>query len=210
MEVINYKIKLDIDFAGKKYTGTENVKIKEADKKVTFDLDKIDVHEIKINGSSVKYVVTEDSVSFSTNGGDISVDVKFSSDNSRGLKGFYVAGNDKEYILSTQFEESDARRAFPCIDNPSYKATFDITMVIDSDLQAISNMPVKSETIENDKKVVEFDQTPRMATYLVYLGVGHFDEMEDEYRGKKIFLTAMKGHLTGSKLYCLNFITYIL
>ncbi len=199
MEVINYKIKLDIDFAGKKYTGTENVKIKEADKKVTFDLDKIDVHEIKINGSSVKYVVTEDSVSFSTNGGDISVDVKFSSDNSRGLKGFYVAGNDKEYILSTQFEESDARRAFPCIDNPSYKATFDITMVIDSDLQAISNMPVKSETIENDKKVVEFDQTPRMATYLVYLGVGHFDEMEDEYRGKKIFLTAMKGHLTDSK-----------
>jgi tricorn protease interacting factor F2/3 len=198
MEVINYNIKLDVDFKAKKYTGVETVKIKDAEDKITFDLNKIDIHGIKINGNGVKYESTDEGVSFPANGGDISIEVEFSSDNDRGLKGFYVAGTENSYILSTQFEESDARRAFPCIDNPNYKAAFDITLKVDKDLRAISNMPVKSEKIENGKKVFEFEQTPKMATYLVYLGVGQFDELEDSYKGKKIFLTAMKGHLTGS------------
>jgi tricorn protease interacting factor F2/3 len=199
MEVVNYNIKLDVDFAGKKYTGIEKVEIKDAEKKISFDLNSIDIQEVKVNGLPVKYEVTKDNVSFPADSKNILVEVKFSSDNDRGLKGFYVAGTEKEYILSTQFEESDARRAFPCIDNPAYKATFDIAMVVDKDLQAISNMPAKSEKIEKNKKVVEFERTPVMATYLVYLGVGHFDEVEDTYKGKKLYLTAMKGHLTSSK-----------
>ena len=199
MEVINYRISLDIDFRQKKYKGEETVKINDAEKKVTFDLNNIDIQEVKINGSPVKYEADKDSLTFSTAGGDISVDVKFSSDVDRGLKGFYLAGTEDKYILSTQFEESDARRAFPCIDNPNYKATFDISMKIDSDLKAISNMPAKQEKLENGKKLVEFEQTPRMATYLVYLGVGQFDETEDLYKGKKLYLTAMKGHLTSSR-----------
>ena len=199
MRVVNYNIKLDVDFSGKKYSGIEKIKITDAEKKITLDLNKIDIHKIKVNGADVKFEAGEDGVTFPTNGGDIVAEVQFSSDNDRGLKGFYVAGTEKEYILSTQFEESDARRAFPCIDNPNYKATFDITMAIDKDLQAISNMPVKFETLENNKKVVQFEQTPVMATYLVYLGVGHFDEMEDKYRGKRLALTAMKGHLTESR-----------
>jgi tricorn protease interacting factor F2/3 len=198
MKVVNYNIKLDIDFSGKKYTGIEKIKINDADKKITLDLNKIDIHEIKLNGSTVKFEAGNEGVTFETTGGNIIAEVKFSSDVDRGLKGFYVAGTEKEYILSTQFEESDARRAFPCIDNPNYKATFDITMVIDKNLQAISNMPVKSEVMENNKKVVQFEETPVMATYLVYLGVGHFDEREDKYKNKKLTLTAMKGHLTES------------
>jgi Aminopeptidase N len=184
MKVVNYNIKLDIDFSGKKYTGIEKIKINDADNKITLDLNKIDIHEIKLNGSTVKFEAGNEGVTFETAGGNIIAEVKFSSDVDRGLKGFYVAGTDKEYILSTQFEESDARRAFPCIDNPNYKATFDITMVIDKNLQAISNMPVKSEVMENDKKVVQFEETPVMATYLVYLGVGHFDEREGKYKNK--------------------------
>ncbi len=199
MEVINYRLSLDIDFKHKKYAGDETVKIKDAEKKITFDLNNIDIHEVKINGSAVKYETDKDGVTFSTDGGDISVDVKFSSDVDRGLKGFYLAGTETQYILSTQFEESDARRAFPCIDNPNYKATFDISMKIDSNLRAISNMPAKKEKLENGKKLIEFEQTPRMATYLVYLGVGQFDEVEDLYKGKKLYLTAMKGHLASSR-----------
>ncbi len=199
MEVLNYKIRINVDFAGKKYSGKETVKIKDAEKKVTFDSNSINIQELEINGKPARYEVNDGGLSFSTEGGDISVDVKFSSDVDRGLKGFYLAGTEDKYILSTQFEESDARRAFPCIDNPGYKATFDISMEIDSDLKAISNMPVKLEKIENGKKLVEFEETPKMATYLVYLGVGHFDELEDSYKGKKLYLTAMKGHLTSSR-----------
>ena len=198
MKVINYNIRIDVDFGNKKYNGSEHIKIKEAEKEIKFDLSEIEIKKVKINDKEVKYTVTDDYVSVNNNENDIDVYIEFSSFNARGLKGFYVAGNDKEYILSTQFEESDARRAFPCIDNPLYKATFDITLIVDKNLTAISNMPIKNEKIEKTKKIVEFEETPVMSTYLVYLGVGHFDEMSDTYKGKKVYLTAMKNHLTKS------------
>ncbi len=198
MKVINYNIRIDVDFGNKKYNGSEHIKIKEAEKEIKFDLSEIEIKKVKINDKEVKYTLTDDYVSVNNNENDIDVYIEFSSFNARGLKGFYVAGNDKEYILSTQFEESDARRAFPCIDNPLYKATFDITLIVDKNLTAISNMPIKNEKIEKTKKIVEFEETPVMSTYLVYLGVGHFDEMSDTYKGKKVYLTAMKNHLTKS------------
>ncbi len=199
MEVVNYNIGLDIDFKNKKYTGNETVTIKEAEKEMKLDLNQIKIDSVKLNGSKVEFNFTDDELTFKTQGGDITVNIEFSSDVDRGLKGFYVAGNDKEYILSTQFEESDARRAFPCIDNPGYKATFDISMTVDKDLDTISNMPAESEKDQGDKKTVKFERTPVMATYLVYLGVGHFDYTEDKYKNKKIYLAAMHGHLTSSK-----------
>ncbi len=198
MKVVNYNIKIDVDFENKKYNGSEHIKINDAEKEIKFDLNEIEIKKIKINDKEVKYNLTKEYVSINNDDNNIDVYIEFSSYNDKGLKGFYVAGNDKEYILSTQFEESDARRAFPCIDNPLYKATFDITLIVDKNLTAISNMPIKNEKIEKNKKYVEFEQTPVMSTYLVYLGVGNFDEMSDKYKNKMIYLTAMKNHLTKS------------
>ncbi len=198
MRVINYNIKIDVDFENKKYKGSEHIKIEDPEKELKFDLNEIEIKKIEVNNKEVKYNLNKDYVSINNSEKDIDVYIEFSSFNARGLKGFYVAGNDKEYILSTQFEESDARRAFPCIDNPLYKATFDITLVVNSNLTAISNMPIKNEKLEKNRKIVEFEQTPVMSTYLVYLGVGHFDEMSDLYKNKRVYLTAMKNHLTES------------
>jgi tricorn protease interacting factor F2/3 len=81
----------------------------------------------------------------------------------------------------TQFEESDARRAFPCMDHPARKATFDITIDIDPNLVAISNGAVKDqELLDNGKLRVTFEQTPKMSTYLVFFGVGEFEFIHDE------------------------------
>ncbi len=198
MRVINYNIKIDVDFENKKYNGSEHIKIEDPEKELKFDLNEIEIKKIEVNNKEVKYDLNKDYVSINNSEKDIDVYIEFSSFNARGLKGFYVAGNDKEYILSTQFEESDARRAFPCIDNPLYKATFDITLVVNSNLTAISNMPIKNEKLEKNRKIVEFEQTPVMSTYLVYLGVGYFDEMSGLYKNKRVYLTAMKNHLTES------------
>ena len=81
----------------------------------------------------------------------------------------YVHQEAEHYIAVTQFEESDARRAFPCMDHPARKATFDIEMVIDDNLTAISNGAAAAEEIlPNGKKRVKFEQTPVMSTYLVF------------------------------------------
>jgi aminopeptidase N len=92
----------------------------------------------------------------------------------------YRAGGSDKYCAVTQFEESDARRAFPCFDHPAKKATFDVELVIDEGLVAISNGPITAEEHLGDKrKVVTFQRTPKMSTYLLFLGVGEFEFIED-------------------------------
>jgi len=92
----------------------------------------------------------------------------------------YISQQKTKYIAVTQFEESDARRAFPCMDHPAKKATFDIAMDIDHHLVAISNTAVKKEQLlENGKKRIIFEQTPKMSTYLVFFGVGEFEIVQD-------------------------------
>jgi tricorn protease interacting factor F2/3 len=92
----------------------------------------------------------------------------------------YLAKDGERWIAITQFEESDARRAFPCVDHPAAKATFDIELSADAGLTAISNTPVAEErTLENGRRLFVFETTPRMSTYLVFFGVGDFRFIED-------------------------------
>jgi aminopeptidase N len=96
------------------------------------------------------------------------------------MAGFYrsriATDNGPEHIAVTQFQESDARRAFPCFDHPSKKAVFSLEMEIDAKLCAISNTDIKSiDNIENGRQRVCFDPTPKMSTYLLFFGVGPFE-----------------------------------
>ncbi|KAH7120209.1 peptidase family M1-domain-containing protein [Dactylonectria estremocensis] len=95
------------------------------------------------------------------------------------------------YMLSTQFEACDARRAFPCFDEPNLKATFDLELEIPSDQVALSNMPVKESRPSKDGwQVVSFDTSPVMSTYLLAWAVGDFEYIEAftdrKYNGKQI------------------------
>jgi aminopeptidase N len=83
--------------------------------------------------------------------------------------------SDNHYMFSTQFESSDARRAFPCFDEPNLKATFDFEIEIPDDLVALSNMPEKqTRKSKEGHKVVTFDRTPVMSTYLLAWAFGDF------------------------------------
>ncbi|RSM09842.1 hypothetical protein CEP52_003874 [Fusarium oligoseptatum] len=116
--------------------------------------------------------------------------VKFSGIINTALSGFYRTStqsaqqsqhttSDHAYVLSTQFEGCEARRAFPCFDEPRLKATFDIRLEIPDSLQALSNMPVKSVTPQdNGTKVVSFETTPIMSSYLVAWAIGDFEYVE--------------------------------
>ncbi|MEQ1573443.1 MAG: M1 family metallopeptidase [Vicinamibacterales bacterium] len=92
------------------------------------------------------------------------------------LRGFYLSkANNRNYAVS-QLEATDARRAFPSFDEPSFKATFDVSLMIDAGDTAISNGAQLSDIPgpEPGKHTVAFARTPRMSSYLVALIVGDF------------------------------------
>ncbi len=87
----------------------------------------------------------------------------------------YTQNNKQEYMLTTQFEAANARAAFPCFDEPFFKATFDVSITTEKPLTVISNMPIKKEIqLGQNKKQVIFQTSPQMSTYLLYLGIGNF------------------------------------
>lgn len=87
------------------------------------------------------------------------------------------AGADKR-ALFTQFEAPDARRFVPSWDEPSYKATFDLSVVVPAGQLAVGNMPIgSSEKLKDGTSLVTFATTPKMSTYLLFLGMGELERM---------------------------------
>jgi puromycin-sensitive aminopeptidase len=99
------------------------------------------------------------------------------------LRGFYRSvykdpSGVSRTMAATQFEATDARRAFPCWDEPDFKAVFGVTLAIDPALTAVSNTRIVGETREGGRKVVRFADTIVMSTYLVALVVGELEHTE--------------------------------
>ncbi|KAF8393584.1 hypothetical protein HHK36_021828 [Tetracentron sinense] len=122
--------------------------------------------------------------------GDGVLGIKFSGILNDIMKGFYrgtyVVGGEKKNMASTQFEAVDARRCFPCWDEPAIKSTFKITVEVPSQLTTLSNMPVIDEKLNGHLKTIYFMESPVMSTYLVAIVVGSFDYIEATTDGIKV------------------------
>ena len=132
------------------------------------------------------------------------------------LRGFYrstyvdVDGND-QVIATTQMQATDCRRAFPCWDEPEFKAVFGITLDVDDDLTAISNGSEIERTTADGRTVVRFADTMVMSSYLVAFVVGRLemtDPVDVEGTPIRVVHVPGKGHLTASALdvgaFCLR------
>ena len=86
-------------------------------------------------------------------------------------------------MATTQFEPSSARRAIPCWDEPALKASFQLTLTIPSDMDAVSNMPPTDETVDGDTKTVRFGESPVMSTYLLAFIVSELGMIEQQAEG---------------------------
>lgn len=108
--------------------------------------------------------------------GQATIEIAFSGDLNQQLAGLYLGTTAKRRYVASQLEATDARRMFPCFDEPAFKATFDISTVVDRGDVAISNGRQIADVAGPgaDKHTVTFATTPLMSTYLVALLIGDF------------------------------------
>jgi len=148
-------------------------------------------------------------LSRSATSGDWTLTIAFKGILNDKLRGFYRSTfTDQEgklrTIATTQFEATDARRAFPCWDEPEFKAVFGVTLVVDSDLLAVSNAGEVDRQDTGDGKVaVRFADTMKMSTYLVAFVVGALEATDPVYVDGiplRIIHAPGKAHLTGFAL----------
>lgn len=191
---INYDLSFDVDLKNFKFSGKEiiDLEVKGASEIVLNAVD-LEIRHVslsykkrslkpKLKLETEKEIVT---LNFSEKiHGPVKLMLEFNGKLNDDLLGFYrskyTQNKSEKYLTTTQFEAPYARRAFPCFDEPQYKTTFDITLIIDKDLRAISNMPVKEETKQRGKRIVKFYRSPKMSSYLLYLGVGEFEFLQDK------------------------------
>ena len=121
-------------------------------------------------------------------------------------KSSYIFEGKVHHIATTQFESTDARRAFPCFDEPAHKAVFHLSLVVPKGKTAISNtLPVLNKKHEAGFEVIKFAPTPKMSTYLLAFIVGDFEYIEAKTKRNvlvRVYTTPGKKHQAKFALSC--------
>ncbi len=204
----NYKLTFTPDLDKATFEGDETIAIQvlKPTSEITLNSADIDFHVAHITSGGVTQTATvtpqkeKEMVVLSLPkplaAGRATIHISYSGILNSEMRGLYLGKDDQgRKYAATQFEATDARRAFPSFDEPDYKATFDITAVADKGLAAISNQKVLSDTPGpgDNKHTVRFATTAKMSSYLAALVVGNFEYVEGEADGIPIRVWATTG-----------------
>lgn len=200
MKVDRYTLRLFIFRSADEFRGEVKISLTGHWPNLALDAVNMDLSVVRVNGSDCDYTYDGKTILFGSEiNGTADIYIEYKARYSQTLTGIYRAGRSKKSMISTQLEASGARLVFPCIDHPEFKAEFDLTVVTDRSSQVISNMPVRGETLSTEGRIVEFQRTPRMSTYLLYIGVGEFDVKSMESGGVKVYLATEKGRFRSTE-----------
>ena len=203
----NYKLAFTPDLENAKFEGDETiaVNILKPTSEITLNAVDIEFHEVAIasGGTTQKATVAPDkekemvvlSVEKPLAAGPATIHITYTGILNSEMRGLYLGKDDQgRRYAASQFEATDARRAFPSFDEPDYKATFDITAVADKGQVAISNYKVVSDRPgPGDKHTVKFATTAKMSSYLAALVVGNFEYVEGSVDGIPIRVYSTPG-----------------
>ncbi|HWG21481.1 MAG TPA: M1 family metallopeptidase [Terracidiphilus sp.] len=196
----HYALTLAPDLKAASFTGVEQIAldVKEPTSSVTLNSLEIEYQSVTIRagGNEQTASVSSDKEKEQTTftfprqipAGKATLSIHYTGILNNELRGFYLSKTAHRNYAVTQFESTDARRAFPGFDEPAFKAAFDITLIVDKGDTAISNTAIESDTPGPgaDKHTLKFGTTPKMSTYLVAFLVGDFQCTHGEEDGVKI------------------------
>lgn len=162
----------------------ENVVVENGAENIAFDKDgKIEVVDVISFGKKEFVALKFNKTVRATEISKLVLSISFQGTIQTNMSGFYrseyTEHGESKVMLSTQFEAPDARRAFPCLDEPDLKATFTISLTVPQHWTALANMPVDFwEDIGDGLRKVVFQRSPKMSTYLVAWACGEFEYVE--------------------------------
>jgi puromycin-sensitive aminopeptidase len=190
VEPVTYRLEVGPDLSSATFSGTVaiDVLVHEPVSEMVLNAADLAISDVEVRltdgstlGCAVSFVDELEQVVFRAPSalppGPCTVSCRFTGTLNDKLRGFYrstyaTREGETQTIATTQFESVDARRAFPCWDEPDRKAVFDITLVIDPDVEAFSNSPVVENFLDGPKRRVRFAPTMKMSTYLVAYVIG--------------------------------------
>jgi aminopeptidase N len=205
---LHYAIELRPDMVGLTLAGVETVDIdvREATARIVLNAVGTIFDAVSIDGDAQRAAVTQDTTAETATftfpqpvaAGRHKLRIGFTSRINKFDRGFffidYPTDNGTRRMLSSKLEPSDARRIFPCWDEPAFKASFALDVIIPRRFMAVGNMPsVREEMVEPDLKRVAFAPTPKMSTYLFVLTVGELERITAEIDGVTIGVVATLG-----------------
>ncbi len=184
----HYALTLTPDLKAATFTGSEtiDVTLAEPTSSIALNANDLTFDSVRISASGKDQTATvsidkeKEQVTFTVPdqlpAGKATLHIEYSGILNGQLRGFYLSKTARRNYAVTQFESTDARRAFPSFDEPAFKATYDVTLIVDKGDTAISNGPVLSDKPgpAADKHTIKFLTTPKMSTYLVAFLVGDF------------------------------------
>ncbi len=202
----HYALTVNLNFPTNSYEGDETIDLKltKPSDTITLNALEIEFHEVTVSAegkTQTAKVATDEKNEMATftvpnqlPAGPATVHIKFTGHLNDKLRGFYLSTYKGRKYEVSQMESTDARVAFPCFDEPAYKATFALTAIVDKGDTAISNGEIVSDTPgPGDKHTIKFSTSPKMSSYLVALSVGDWKCVSDHTDGVKVSVCTVPG-----------------
>ena len=206
---VRYAIDLTPDLDAKDFTGEETIEIdvRRPTPRIVLNAADLRISTVELIGepqraAGIAADPASQTVTFTfprpLSAGAHTLHLRFSGRINPYARGLYVANyptaEGRKRMVGTQLEPADARRIFPCWDEPAFKAAFELSVTVPSRFMAVSNMPVARETaVDSEHKRVSFQPTPRMSSYLFVLVAGELERLTGEADGVTVGVVTAAG-----------------
>ena len=210
---LEYTIALTPDSAARTVAGTESIVLdfKSASATIQFNSLNQTLSKVLLDGKPVQAVASDDKAQLTTitlaapaAAGRHTLSFAFAGKIEKEPRGLFLQeyvtpDGAKDAMLTTQFEATDARRMFPCWDEPAFRAVFKLSVTTPARWAVYSNMPQASRSVKGALATTSFAPTPKMPSYLVEFSGGNLAHIGADSGGTKFRVVAVKGQEQGGK-----------
>jgi aminopeptidase N len=204
---VSYTIAIVPNVAALSLTGRETIvlKVRAATNTIQFNSLNEKLHDVRFDGKPVKKTMSNDKAQLTTIAldspaavGTHTLSFGYSGKIEEQAQGLFAQtyldpSGAKRTLLSTQMEATDARRMFPCWDEPAFRATFRLIATVPAGWAAVGNMPIAKRVVRGSLATVTFQDSPKMPSYLIEFSAGELEQISATHGGTQFGVWAVRG-----------------